>query len=231
MKTVLYYIGLTQLLILQVILFRTKKYYENQEDLGYRIPDRAIIISNHRTFMDGIVIALAFFFRRIHFVAADFYGDNRRWLKGIIRLAGGIFVGGRESWSQLVVESRDALSKRSPILMFPEGEYQHSREPARFHTGYLRLAIELGAHIVPVANDFNYGLGRRVHLMIGNSIDLSEYLGRDLSIDDYRRINELIRNQFIDLLHKLKNQKNDDKVAGGRKRRLGDKPRNRTLDK
>lgn len=203
-RTALYYFGLTQLLLMQAILFKTRRCFENETGLNQELPDRVIVISNHRTFMDGIVIALTLFSRPIHFVVRDYYGKRRILLKILIILAGGIFARGRDRWPDLIAACNQALSEKSPILIFPEGEYRYTTEPESFHTGYLRIAIETGARIVPMVSDFNYGLFRRVHLMIGDSMDFSAYRGVELSDMDVNRINEQIRNHVVEMYHELK---------------------------
>jgi len=67
------------------------------------------------------------------------------------------------------------------------------------------LAIKTGAKIVPIVNDFNYGFFKRVHLMIGNSIDLSGH--SDLSKAKLTEINDEIRQKYLMLFYKLKRKR------------------------
>ena len=61
MSTIIYYLHLILALFLQIFVFRTKIYYEDSSRQNKRIKGSAIIISNHRSFLDGLVIALRFF--------------------------------------------------------------------------------------------------------------------------------------------------------------------------
>jgi len=207
MSKIIYYFALIQLLLLQVFFFKTKRYYEDENRQNGRIKGSAIIISNHRSFLDGIVVALAFFFKRLHFLATDFYGDRRRLLKLVVRIAGGIFVDKHGRSFDFIEKSKRVAAKGRPILMYPEGGFKFEYEPSRFSPGYILLAIKTGLKIVPVVNDFNYGLFKRVHLLIGNSIDLSHYCGAELSRDELNKLNDEISEKFLMLFYKLKRKK------------------------
>ena len=207
MSTVFYYFGLIQLLLLQVFVFKTKTYYEDDNRKNKRIRGSAIIISNHRSFMDGIVIALRFFFKRLHFLATDFYKNKRKLLKFLVSVAGGIFVDEDGLSFGFIEKSKRITAKNKPILMFPEGGFKFTYEPSNFSAGYIALAVKTGAKIIPVVNDFNYGLFKRVHLMVGNSIDLSCYSGAELTGAKLKEINEEISNKYLMLFYKLKRKK------------------------
>jgi long-subunit acyl-CoA synthetase (AMP-forming) len=56
-------------------------------------------------------------------------------------------------------------------------------------------------------SDFNYGLFKRVHLMIGNDIDLSRYKGEELTKAKLKEINDEISGKFMMLFYKLKRKK------------------------
>jgi len=210
MSKIIYYFGLVQLLLLQVF-FKTKTYYEDDNKQNKRIKDSAIIISNHRSFMDGIVIALRFFFKRMHFLATDFYGSKRKLLKFAVIVAGGIFVNENGRSFDFIEKSKRIAARGRPILMFPEGGFKFASVPSKFSAGYIMLAVNMGVKIVPVVNDFNYGIFKRVHLMIGNSIDLSNYSGAELTREKLDEINAKISNKFLMLFYELERKKAERK--------------------
>jgi len=210
MSKIIYYFGLVQLLLLQVI-FKTKTYYEDDNKKNKRFTGSAIIISNHRSFMDGIVIAHRFFFKRLHFLATDFYKDKRKILKLAVRVAGGIFVDEDGRSFDFIEKCKRIAAKGRPVLIFPEGGFKFTNEPSKFSAGYIMLAVKLGVKIVPVVNDLNYGLLKRVHLMIGNSIDLSCYSETELNFEKLNEINTEISNKFLVLFYELERKKAERK--------------------
>ena len=207
MSEVIYYFHLILALLLQEFVFKTKTYYEDDRRQNKRIKESAIIISNHCSFLDGLVIALRFFSKRLHFIAADFYKYRLKIVKFIIRVAGGIFVDSEVNSFDFIEKSKRIMAKGRPIMIFPEGDFKHTYEPSKFSAGYIMLAIKTGAEIIPIVNDFNYGLFKRVRLMIGNSIDLSGYSNAELTKAKLKEINDEIYDKFLMLFYELKRKK------------------------
>ena len=209
MSIIIYYIHLIIALPIQIFVFKTKTYYEDESRQNKRIKGSAIIISNHRSFLDGLVIALKFFFKRLHFIAADFYKNKLNIVKFVVHVAGGIFVGTEINNFDFIEKSKKITAKGRSIMVFPEGGFKHSYEPLKFSAGYIMLAIKMGVKIIPIVNDFNYGLFKRVHLMIGNSIDLSSYTNAELNKAKLKEINEEIYDKFLMLFYELKKKKTE----------------------
>jgi hypothetical protein len=213
MKTLLYYFGLIQwLLFVQVFVFKTKTYYEDDCKQNKRLRGGAVIVTNHRSFADAIVIALRFFFKRLHFIVGDFNKKKRNivlrfligLLKCLISVAGGIFVDKRGYSLDFIEKSKRIAAKGRPILIFPEGDFSFAYEPSKFYAGYIMLAIQTGAKIIPVVNDFNYGLFKRVHLLVGTGIDLSGYSAGEFTKERINEINDEIGKKFLRLYYLLK---------------------------
>ena len=202
-----YYLHLILASLFQAFLFKTKTYYEDDRRQNEIIKDSAIIISNHRSFLDGLVIALRFFYKRFHFIAINFYKHRWKIVKFIVRVAGGIFVDNEANSFDFIEKSKRIIAKGRSIIIFPEGDFKHTDEPSKFSAGYIMLAIKTGAKIIPIVNDFNYGLFKRVHLMIGNSIDLSGYSNAELTKAKLKEINEEIYAKFLTLFYELKRRK------------------------
>jgi 1-acyl-sn-glycerol-3-phosphate acyltransferase len=207
MSWFLYYFGLLPGLIVLMLVFKTKTYYEDDNRQNGRLKGGTILISNHRSFMDPIVIVLRFFFHKLHFIVADFYKNKLKMAKSMMENLGGILVDMDGQNLDFIEKSRRIIAKGGVILMFPEGDFKYAYEPQKFFAGYIMLAIKTGAKILPIVNDFNYGLFKRVHLMIGNSIDLSRYKGEELTKEMLKEINDEISGKYMTLFYKLKRKK------------------------
>ena len=207
MSKIAYFFAIIHGFFFQAFFLKTKTYYEDDNKENKRIKGSAIIISNHRTFMDPIVIALKYFTKRLHFIAANFYKGWLKVFKPMMKMAGGIFVDLDGRNFDFIEKSKRITAKGRSILIFPEGDFKRTYEPAKFSTGYIMLAIKTGAKIVPIVNDFNYGLFRRVTLMIGNSIDLSHYSSTELTKAKLTEINDEISKKYLMLFYKLKRKK------------------------
>jgi len=207
MSWILYYFDLLLGLIALLFVFKTKTYYENDNRQNGRLKGATIIISNHHSFMDAIVIALKFFFHKLHFIIADYYKDKLKVAKFMMVTIGGILVDIEGQNLDFIEKSKRITAKGGAILMFPEGGFKFTYEPQKFSSGYIMLAVKTEAKILPIVNDFNYGLFKRVHLMIGNGIDLSRYKGEELTKAKLKEINDEISGKFMMLFYKLKRKK------------------------
>jgi len=203
MSKILYYFGLINLLP-ALIAFKTKTYYEDGAKQNKRLCGGVIIISNHRSFWDGICISLRFFFKKLHFLVDNWYQNRLKALKFLIKTAGGIIIDRDGRGFDYIEKAKRVTAKGRAILVFPEGDFKFTDEPAKFNAGYIMLAVKTGARIVPVVNDFNYGLFKRVRLMAGNGIDLSCYSGAELTKEKLNEINDEISEKFRMLFYKLK---------------------------
>jgi hypothetical protein len=120
---------------------------------------------------------------------------------------GAIFVDKDSHRMDFIEKSKRVIARGGSIMIFPEGDFKHTYEPSKFAPGYIMLAVKTGAKIVPIVNDFNYGLFKRVHLMIGNGIDLSGYSGAELTPARIKEINDEVGGKFLTLFYELKRKK------------------------
>ena len=206
---IFYYFGLIQAYVLNLLMIRTKVYYEDGAKQNRKIRGKAIIISNHQSPFDGLVIIQKYFFRKVHFILADFFKVGAmRIFAFFIRLAGGVLVDRETHSFDFFEQSLKLLRQNKLVLIFPEGKFSREYEPIRFIYSYLVLSIQSGAKIIPIVSDCNYGLHGRVHIIIGNSIDPSNYAQPgSLSKDALKEINEEIYLKFLQLYFRMKKLK------------------------
>lgn len=106
-----------------------------------------VVVVNHYSFIDTYYFAsLRFFMGTICVRAWPF---KMLWYAPFMRMAGYINT---ESWpwSKVLDRSRDLLSRRRRVLMFPEGHRCREGLIGRFGSGAFKIATETGAPVVPV---------------------------------------------------------------------------------
>lgn len=202
MKTLMYYLALFLGLPFALIFFKMKITYEGKEK--FKIPKGAIIISPHKSFLDAIAIAYLFFFRRLYFLAADWYHNLLIIFKPFMLLLGAILVDPQGRNLEFIEKSKKVLMKNKSILVFPEGDYLYNKklyEFGEFKPGYLMMANSSGAPIVPIILDFSYGIFSRLHIKIGKPIYISS------NDNDYVNSNNLIYKKCLNLFYELKKEK------------------------
>lgn len=100
-----------------------------------------------------------------------------------------------------VMESVKILKNGEKIAIFPEGTRNKAsdEEFLPFHGGAAMLAIKTKTPIVPFVLCNRPRIFRRVHVMIGEPVEFSEYYDRRLTAEDYAEADEKLRNRLYDL--------------------------------
>ncbi|MDR1786311.1 MAG: 1-acyl-sn-glycerol-3-phosphate acyltransferase, partial [Spirochaetaceae bacterium] len=117
---------------------------------------KAILVSNHTTFLDPLLMSAAVFFRRTYHtlleatVLSPFLGTFTRLLGGVPVPFDG------DGPDRLIEGCKAAFKYRRFIHFYPEGEcYLYSNQVRRFRQGAFFLAARLNVPVVPMATIFH----------------------------------------------------------------------------
>jgi len=100
----------------------------------------------------------------------------------------------------------DLLKKGQAVAVYPEGT--RTRNPdmtlGQFQQGTAMIAHRSGVPIIPVYFDHGnkYRIGKRIRVIIGEPLDLSDYEGRKIRREDLEKITKLMENQLFLLRNK-----------------------------
>jgi 1-acyl-sn-glycerol-3-phosphate acyltransferase len=111
-----------------------------------------------------------------------------------------------------------AIDDGDCVLIYPEGTVTRDPDcwPMRARTGVARVAMMTGAPVIPVAqwgpqNVWHYKAKlprpfprKRVQILAGEAIDLSEYTGQAMTVEVLREVTDLIMARITDLLVELR---------------------------
>lgn len=190
-----------------------------------RLPDGPlIVVSNHTSYADGILLALACrdLGRSLRLLATA--GVFRAPLLGpVITRLGFIPVHrGSASAADALDAAADALAVGEAVGLFPEGRITRDpgKWPERAKTGAVRLALRTGAPVVPVAlNGAEQVVGDRAHLartlrnlvlppevgvLVGEPIDVRALAGGADDEATVRRVADEVMGRLIDLVEELR---------------------------
>ena len=195
------------------LFFKDKIYYEN-ERAKRRVKGGALIISNHFNPLDYVMNVFLFFPRKLYVVASEHAFKNRLISFGM-KFWGGIEANRVTRSMTFITQSIREIKKGHLVLIFPEGHNTDDGTIKAFYPSYILIAHKANAPIVPVVSDGNYGPLKRVHLIVGESIDLADYItAPKVNKEEIARLNDIIREKVLALRAELDRRIEADKKGG-----------------
>ena len=197
---------------LQLLFFKRKTYYENDKKVSLRKGGK-LIISNHYNMFDYVVACFVVFPRKLWAVASEMP------FKSAIARFGMKFFGtvqaNRETRNMSFInESAKLLKKGYLVQIFPEGRNTPDGTLQPFHRSYVLIAHRANQPIVPVISDGRYGLFKRVRVIIGEEIQVSDFISPDKktpSKAELEAVNDYVFKKVVELRQRLEDEKNKKK--------------------
>lgn len=195
--------------LVQIIIFRTKIYYEDKKVQSRRIKGKAIIVSNHTSVYDYAVYLFVFFFTTLRCQMAEIL-YRKKFLALFLKMMGGIYVNRDVHDLSCLDKSNEFLSKGGKVLIFPEGRIPKKDEerPLEFKPGAAILALMSEAPIIPVYTNGIYFTKKRVRVIIGTPIKIENLIDKNLSEkENIDIVNKAIKEKIIELGRMLDEKK------------------------
>ncbi|MBR5134937.1 MAG: 1-acyl-sn-glycerol-3-phosphate acyltransferase [Clostridia bacterium] len=194
-----------------LLFFKKKIYYENKASQSRRVRGGALIISNHFNPLDFVLNVVVFFPRKLFVVAGEDAFRNKLQSFGM-RFWGGIEANRKTRTLRFIAQSANEIKKGHLVQIFPEGHNTDDGTIKAFYPSYVLIALRAKAPIIPVVIDGNYGPFKRTHLIIGEKIDVMQYLESErFTKEDVLRINDIVRQKVLDLREELDRRIEQDK--------------------
>ena len=182
-----------------------------------------VLVGNHLSYLDPLAVAYVLLLRSRrapHFLAKEslFRVPLLGWLLPRVGQIPVYRLGG--SNEEPLRAARALLQANHGLLIFPEGTLTRDPNlwPMRGKPGAVRLAIESGAPIFPVAHwgverilgnyskRFRPGLWKRVEVVVGPEIDISEFRGRELTSEDLAAATEKVMRTIASMVGDLRGE-------------------------
>jgi len=131
-------------------VFRTKKRYVDKKATSLK--GGAVIISNHSTVMDGMLLATIFPFRSVWSLTGEVCYDRSPAITFFLKLFMAIRVDRDGHNLAFMAEAADKLNKGNSVLIFPQSRLPRPGETTTppFLPTFILLAKSAGKPIVPV---------------------------------------------------------------------------------
>ena len=126
----------------------------------------------------------------------------------------------RETRNMSFINESAALIKKGHLVqIFPEGQNTPDGNIHPFHRSYVLIAHRANAPIVPIISDGNYGLFKRVRVIIGEEIYVSDFIDPNKKTPnkaELEAVNNYVFQKVLELRQELEKQKKK-KHNGGEK--------------
>jgi 1-acyl-sn-glycerol-3-phosphate acyltransferase len=184
-----------------------------------------ILTPNHATNVDGLAVAYFIYIilkRGPHFFAKE--ALFKIPLVGKVLLAGGqipVFRKGGQRNDDSFKIANMYLQAGHTICIYPEGTLTREPNlwPMRGKTGAIRLALDSGVPVYPIAHwgseqimgryssKFRPGFWKKVQILVGDEIDLAKYRKPDLSPEELLEATEHVMRRITSLVERLRGEK------------------------
>lgn len=188
-----------------LLLFKPKFHYINKEKQGHKIPHPCIFMSNHKSLMDFVLYLVAFPFVSIRFLMAEVLYNKGKIFAKFLYLLGGIKVD-RDAYNfDFIDKSVDCLNKGQIVGIFPEGRLPINGQMSPFRPSTVIIALHSGVPIIPVYTDGRYAINKRANIVVGEPINLYDYLeNKDVPVDqiskeEINRLNDILKDKILEL--------------------------------
>ena len=180
-----------------LLWFRPKCIYVN-ENAKKKIKGGALLISNHSSNIDPMILMFAIYYRRHHFIATKELFDTK--LKRFIFESFHCIEIDRENFGMNIFRNIiDLLKNEKLVAMFPEGHVTNNEEVQKFKSGMVLISVSSKKPIIPIYVKIRKSLWRRQYVIIGEPINPSEMLPKMPSLSDMDGIAEILREKEKEL--------------------------------
>ena len=209
-------------LLLPIISVMVKFRFHNKAKMPTTGP--IIITPNHFTNIDPIIIGVAsWHMGRLPRFMAKASILRIPVIGWVLRKSGQIPVerGGSTRSSTALKEAKELVSKGRAVIVYPEGSLTRDPDmwPMRGKSGAVRLALELGIPIIPVAHwgtqqvmaryskKINFFPRHTIDIAVGDPVDLSEFENKALDNKTLNAATEKVMAAITGLVEDLRNEK------------------------
>jgi 1-acyl-sn-glycerol-3-phosphate acyltransferase len=169
-----------------------------------RIDGKTIIIANHISTWDPVLVNYIYPTKRIYFMTASelfHYFPPFSWF---LRVLGAFPVNRREADLGALSRAIEVLEQDKILVMFPEGRRSLDGEILPFKSGVVIAALNSGTPIVPIYIKGKYGFFRRMTAVVGEKIHLSDYCSeKHPSPDVIQQLSNMLRDKVVELAQNI----------------------------
>ncbi len=199
---------------IQWLFFKKKVYYENKKNKEWKKGGK-LIISNHYNILDYVLGCFLTFPRKLTAVSSEIPFKSKALRFGM-KFFGVVQANRITRDMSFIPKCAEVIKKDQLAVIYPEGRNTPDGKIHEFKLSYLLIAHQAKAPIVPVISDGNYGLFKRVRVIIGEPIDISQFISDDYTThlpprEQLTAANDYVYKKVLQLREKLEEYKLKEK--------------------
>lgn len=165
-----------------------------------KIDGKTIIIANHISTWDPVLVNYIFPTKRIYFMTAlELFSYNKLFTWFLSQL-GAFPVNRRESDLGALTRATEILERDQILGIFPEGRRSLDGEILPFKPGAVIAALNSDTPIIPIYITGEYGLFKRMTAVVGEKIYLSDYCNeKHPSPSVIQQLSDILRDKVVAL--------------------------------
>lgn len=182
-----------------IIYLRLKKHYLNGKKQKGLLKGPAIIVSNHATYIDPIIVMVATWNRRTSFIATeDLFGTKiRSFFFSAIRC---IKINKQNVSMQTFKNVQDVINHGHLVGIFPEGHIQTKDSNDHYKSGAVMFATLCDVPIIQIYIHKNEHWWQRQHVVISDKINVKELINSKIpTVEEIEEVTKFLENQEIEL--------------------------------
>ena len=193
-------------------IIRLRRYYKTGKKTKGLYKGSYIIVSNHPTFIDPIILSIAFWKRRVSFIATiDLFSTKlRSFFFNSVKM---IPINKQNVKMETIKRVKDVIDSGHLVLIFPEGHVQKGIEVAEYKQGAVMLAMLTKSPILPVYIKRREKWWQLQKVIIGEKININDYIESNIpTMEDINKMTQILK-QEEDLLAELIEKKEKKDVS------------------
>ena len=175
------------------------------------VKGKAIVVANHQSNFDPIVMANFFWRRMIYLAKKELMGNKfTKWFIG--KKLGAIPVDRKSVDISTIKESLKVLKNNKTLVIFPEGGRKDDSFDADIKNGTAMFALKTGAPIVPMFFVKKPRFFRFNKIIIGDPIYLDESLVGNASKENIDQVSQMIESTMLEMKEKYAKKKKQKQI-------------------
>jgi len=190
---------------ISLILLPIKYYYVDGRPRNRRIRGGAIIIANHASHLDPVIIMQAFAARRVIFMTGEILYEQHFLFSWFLNIIGCIRINrGAALNMDSFNRALSVLKAGSVVCVFPEGQIGSDNQLLPFKSGVILLAALSNTPIIPIYMADHARALHQLHVIVGKPIVPQSHLqGEPLNTHNVEHLSELLYADMLTLKTEL----------------------------